>query len=131
MSAFNGRDAVRGQSMVRAADAMLRVLGGTEVVLRFATPGSGDTAVADDVPISPVVVIPLSAASPGLRLRYDFLVSATAAAELVESRAADSAEALFNSALGVLFQNRLLRIEGLAVELAGGVVCLHRITAGE
>ena len=39
MNAFNGRDAIRGQSMVRAADAMLRVLGGTEVSLRFATPG--------------------------------------------------------------------------------------------
>lgn len=122
--------AIRGQSMVRAADAMLRVLGGTEVTLRFASP-LGSDPVADEVPISPVVVIALAAPSPGLRLRYDLLVSATAAAALAEARGAESAAAMFNSALGVVFQNRLLRIEGLAVELAGGVVCLHRITAGE
>ena len=109
------------------ADAMLRVLGATEVQLRL--PGAG--GMADDVPLTPVVVLPLASGPEGLRLRYELLVSATAAAKLVELRGADSAEALFNSALGVTYRERLLRIDGVALELFGGIPCLYRLTAGE
>ena len=128
----DGRGAIRGQSFVRAADAMLRVLGATEVQLRLALPSDGGgPPVADDVPLSPVVVLPLNSGPRGLRLRYELLVSATAANKLAEERGADSPEALFNSALGVLYRNRLLRIDAVALELFGGLPCLFRLTAGE
>ena len=128
----DGRGAIRGQSFVRAADAMLRVLGATEVELRFSVPSdSGGPPVSDDVPLSPVVVLPLDSGPRSLRLRYELLVSATAANQLVQDRGAPSPEALFNAALGVIYRARLLRIDAVALELFGGIPCLFRLTAGE
>lgn len=128
----DGRGAIRGQAFVRAADAMLRVLGATEVQIRFAVPTTdGAPSIAEDVAISPVVVLPLNSGPTSLRLRYELLVSASAATQLAQDRAAESVEALFNSALGVLYRNRLLRTDAVALELFGGIPCLFRITVGE
>ncbi len=135
-----GSAAQRGSAMLRAADAMLRVLGGTGVALRLPAPSAASaTAVQlglaapqlEDVPIAPAAVLPRSASpSPG-RLRYELLVSASAAAELVEARGLDSAQDLFNAAIGVVFDGQLLRIEGLAVDIFGGVVSLYRLALTE
>ena len=140
LSGFNARQALRGQSMVRAADAMLRVLGGTEVWLRLPGPPMGEATaielglaqpVIEDVPVSPVVILPLTADPRRSRLRYDLLFSASSVNRLMDTRGFDSVEALFNGALGVIFDDKLLHVESLAAEMFGGVACLYRVTATE
>lgn len=140
MNGPGNANSARGQAMVRATDAMLRVMGGTEVWLRLPTPAAAEaTAVqlglaapqVEDVPLSPVVVLALSGDPRQQRLRYELLVSATAVSRVMEDRGFESAEVLFHSALGVLMNGQLLHVEAMAVETLGGMTSLYRLTAAE
>ena len=139
-SGFNARDALRGQSMLRAADAMLRVLGGTEVTLRLPGQPVGEaTAVelglvqplVEDVPLTPVVVLPIQTGPRRGQRRYDLLCSASAIGRLVEGRSFNSVEALFNALLGIVYAGKLLHVESLSAEEFGGVPSVYRVTANE
>jgi hypothetical protein len=134
------RELLHGQALVRAANAMLRTLGGTEVSLRLPGVPPGDaTSVqlglsaipVEDVPVSPVVILPLPADVRSGALRYELLMSASAVDALAEARGLDSAATLFNSSLGIVHGSSLLHISGLAVEVFGGIVTVYRVTAGE
>jgi hypothetical protein len=125
--------------MLRAADAMLRVLGGSDVALRLpvypaATATQVELGLAApqllDVPLAPAAVLSLAAAADA-RLRYELLVSASATDAAVEAYGLSSAQDLFNSAVGVIFNGKLLRIERLAVDIFGGIVSLYRLTLTE
>jgi hypothetical protein len=138
----------RSQAMARMAEALLRTLGGGEVVLRFARVPEGDAgqlgltdALSEDVSLSPVVVRPiparrmsesLSSAAP-LReqLTIELLFSAATVAAMVEDRQSGSAQALFDAATGVLHQGTLLRIISVECEYFGATPCLYRVRAVE
>lgn len=127
-------------ALVRAATAMLRALGGTEVALMLplvafpddtsAQLGLADPGI-DEVRICPVVVRSLSSDAKTTRMRAEFLMPSPVVWSKVESRGMESAQALFDSALGILHENRLLRIEKVESEQFGGSAYLYRVTAGE
>jgi hypothetical protein len=119
---------------------MLRSLGGEEVSLLFplsAVPddpavrlGLADPGV-EEVTLSPVVVRNLRAETKGTRMLLEFLMPASTVAAAVESRRAGSAQTFFDSAMGIAYQGRLLRIEKVSTEFFAGTAYLYRVTAGE
>lgn len=126
--------------MVRAADAMLRAVGGDEVTLVFplvslpndpsAQIGLVDPGV-QQVTFSPVAVRSLTGQRTGPRRRLEFLISSSAVSAAVVSQNAVSAEALFESALGVNYDNDLFHIEDVTTEYFAGTAYLYKVTAVE
>ncbi len=128
----------RGLALARAAEAMLRALGGEAVSLIFPMPAASDAntvglglgaLAAQDVPISPVVTRSLPPDSG--RARREFLFTASAITAQLELRAIGSAEDLFQSALGILHQGRLMHLASVTPELFGGSAYLYRVVAVE
>lgn len=125
---------------MRAADSMLRALGGTEITIMFpqltlpndpsAQLGLVDPGV-EEVEFSPVVVRILEAASTGPRRRLEFLISGATVADELSSRNVTTAEALFANALGVLYQGDLLHIENVTTEYFVEAAYLYRLLAVE
>ena len=125
---------------MRAADAMLRALGGDEVALVLPLPAQASSTnsqigLADpgvqQVPISPVVVRNLPAPASGPAQRLEFLLSASAVADAVQSQGAASAHALFDLALGIEYQGDLFHIESTTTDYFAGVAYLYRVIAVE
>jgi hypothetical protein len=129
---------ISGAAAARAADAMLRTLGGTEVTLLFAAaglPGDGvsglglvDPGVVQAM-IAPVVVVELTAENSGPRRRIEMLAGRGAMAEQVSQRNVTSAEVLFETALGLVYCGEVFHIEGFVVERIAGVAYLYRVAA--
>ncbi len=119
---------------------MLRALGGTEITIMFplvtlpndpsAQLGLVDPGV-DQVEFSPVVVRILPTSGTGPRRRLEFLVSSSAVDDELASRNMISAEGLFATALGVLYQGDLLHIENVTSEFFADSPYLCRILAVE
>jgi hypothetical protein len=131
--------AIAGTAVRRAADAMLRALGGDELSLILplpSTPSDPDSQLGLSDPgvqqltIAPIVVRNLPANS-GPSLRLEILISASAVADAVEAQGASSATDLFNSALGIQIQASLLHIEQVQTDCFAGVAYLYRVTAVE
>jgi hypothetical protein len=129
---------ISGMAAVRAADAMLRTLGGTEVMLLLAASGLPADPVAElglvdpgveQVMIAPVIVRELATDNSGPRRRIELVAGRSAMAEQVSQRNVASAEALFETALGVVYQGEMFHIEGLVVERFAGVAYLYRVVA--
>jgi hypothetical protein len=133
-------DGISGMAVVRAADSMLRALGGTEISVMFplltlpndpsAQLGLVDPGV-EEVAFSPVVVRILETASTGPRRRLEFLISGATVADELSSRNVATAEALFATALGVLYQGDLLHIENVTTEYFADAAYLCRVLAVE
>lgn len=131
---------ISGAAVVRAADSMLRALGGTEIMVIFpslilpddssAQLGLVDPGV-EEVAFSPVVVRILDTASTGPRRRLEFLISGATVSEELSSRNVATAEALFANALGVLYQGDLLHIENVTTEYFADAAYLCRVLAVE
>lgn len=131
---------ITGAAIVRAADSMLRALGGTEINVMFpslilpddpsAQLGLVDPGV-EEVIFSPVVVRILETASTGPRRRLEFLISGATVADELSSRNVATAEALFANALGVVYQGDLLHIENVTTEYFGDMAYLCRVLAVE
>jgi hypothetical protein len=127
-------------AVVRAADAMLRALGGDGVSMLFplvtmpndpsAQLGLADPGV-EEVIFSPVVVRTLVTPTTGPRRRLEFLLSGAAVAAELTSRNVASAEDLFNGALGLLYDNELFHIENFTTEYFAGTAYLYRVLAVE
>jgi len=127
-------------AVVRAADAMLRSLGGDSVSMLFplitmpndpsAQLGLADPGV-EEVIFSPVVVRTLVTPATGPRRRLEFLLSGAAVSEELTSRNVASAEALFDGALGLLYDNDLFHIENVSTEYFAGTAYLYRVLAVE
>lgn len=129
---------ISGAAAARAADAMLRTFGGTEVILFFAAAGMPADAVAglglvdpgvEQALIAPVIVREFSAENNGPRRRIELLVGQSAMAEQVSQRNVPSAEVLFETALGLVYCGEVFHIEGFVVERLGGVAYLYRVAA--
>jgi hypothetical protein len=132
---------------VRAADALLRGVGGRRVLLRVPAPGiAGDdgeqlgvaTPEFQDSPLWPVVcrrvrarMAPAGAletgAAAGRATQYELLVSATAVNALVGSLAYESAAVLFRDAFGVLVDEVLMEVESATWSEVGGAPYLYRL----
>jgi hypothetical protein len=127
-------------AVMRAADAMLQALGGDGVTILFplvampndpgAQLGLADPGV-EHVVFSPVVVRTLETAATGPRRRLEFLLSAASVAAELSERNVASAEALFNGALGLLYDNELFHIEHVMTEYFAGTAYLYRVVAVE
>lgn len=126
----------RGLALGRAAEAMLRTLGGCEVALRFpvvlATSGNARLgtapASAEDVPVSPVVVRSIKTSDKAAQL--EFVLAASTVARLVEQRGTSSEE-LFRSAAGIVYQDKLFRLTDVATDFYAGAAYLYRVSACE
>lgn len=130
--------APRNLALARAAEAMLRTLGGESVSLVFPVPIAAmgteselglNSATTEEVVLAPVVVRSLPPKEG--RARRELLFAAIAVEAQVDVRAAGSAEALFQSAVGVLHQGSLLQIESVTSEFFGGSAYLYRVVAIE
>jgi hypothetical protein len=129
---------ISGAAAVRAADAMLRTLGGTQVTLLFAgavLPAGGlsqlglvDPGVVQAT-IGPVVVRELTTQEIGPRRRIEMLAGQAAMAEQVSQRSVASADVLFETALGLVYDGEVFHIQGLVVERVAGVAYLYRVAA--
>jgi hypothetical protein len=122
----------------RAADAVLRTLGGIQVTLLFAAaalPGSGVAGLGlvdpgvEQAPIGPVIVVELTTENAGPRRRIELLAGQGALAAQVSQRNVASAEVLFETALGIVYGGEMFHIEGFVVERVGGVAYLYRVMA--
>jgi hypothetical protein len=129
---------ISGAAAARAADAMLRTLGGTEVILLFAAAGLPGGAGAQlglvdpgvvQAAIGPVIVRELTAETNGPRRRIELLAGHAAMAEQVSQRNVACAEVLFETALGLLYCGMVFHIEGCVVERLDGVAYLYRVAA--
>lgn len=130
-------ETARAQAMARITEAMLRALGAAEVTIRLplnlaqtnadlglATPGT------EDVVIKPAVLrsLPSTAKERG---RVELLVAASTVAEQAATRNAESAEALLERALGIVHNDKLLRIRSVDAHSVAEDPCFYRITAAE
>jgi hypothetical protein len=127
-------------ALVRAADAMLRALGGAEITLLFAAAtlpndpsaqlGLVDPGV-EQVNFCPVIARNLVTPNTGPRRRLEFLISASVVASEVVTRNAASAEALFDSSLGLMYDGDIFHIELVTTEYFDGMAYLYRVMAVE
>ncbi len=122
----------------RAADAVIRTLGGTEVTLLFAAAGLPGEAVAElglvdpgveQALIGPVIVREINTENNGPRRRIELLAGWSAMAEQVSQRNVASAEVLFETALGLVYGGEVFHIQGFVVERLEGVAYLYRVAA--
>jgi len=129
---------ISGCAAARAADALLRTLGGTDVILLFPAAGMPADAVAElglidpgveQASICPVIVRELTTEKNGPRRRIEMLAGRTALAEQVSQRNVASADVLFATALGIVYQGEMFHIEGFVVERFEGVAYLYRVLA--
>src|ERR1019366_3421902 len=127
-----------GSAAVRAADAMLQTLGGTEVILLFPAAGMPADGVAElglvdpgveQALIAPVIVRELTTESNGPRRRIELLAGWSAMAEQGSQRNVASAEVLFETALGLVYCGEVFHIQGFVVERLAGVAYLYRVSA--
>ncbi len=131
---------VSGNAVLRAADAMLRALGGSEIsillsAVNLADDTSAQLGIADpgveQVPLSPVVARNLPIQNNGPRRRLEFLVPASAASDAATARNFASGQALFDGCLGLLYQSELFHVEGVTTEYFAGTAYLYRVIAVE
>jgi len=140
MGSTGMRYGVSGSAVMRAAEAMLRSLGGTQVsVLLPLSALPSDSSVqlglvdpgVEEVVFSPVVVRNLPTENTGPRRRLEFLLGASAVAEAAVDRSIASGLELLEKALGVMYQGELLHIEGIVTERFGGTEYLYRVVGVE
>ena len=129
---------ISGGAAARAADAMLQTLGGTQVTLLFAAAGlpaeaGSELGLVDpgvvQALVGPVIVRELTTENNGPRRRIELVAGRTTLAEQVSQRNVASADVLFDTALGVVFEGDMFHIEGYVVERFGGVAYLYRVLA--
>lgn len=129
----------RGFAAVRAAEALLRTLGGCAISVRVPV-GIGGTgnagefglagAATEDVTLSPVVVRRTRGQVKNIRGRVELLISAASLASAKEINDAAS-EAFFDSALGVIHEGVLKCIVSFSVDDFGGMPYLYRVVVQE
>jgi len=118
-------------AMRRAADVLLRGVGGRVVMLRMpATASAGDVTEQlglavpqfQDVELAPVVL------ERGSATGRTMLVSANAVNALVGSMGYSAASVLFADAFGVLVDGVLMEVESVAETELGGAAAIYRLS---
>lgn len=124
---------------LRAADTLLRSIGGTQVLLRTPAPAVPDnngeqlglsTPQFQDSPLCPVVYRRLRSkfsAVTNAPTQYELLVSATAVNTLISTTAFDSAATLFAVAFAVVIDSVPLEIVSATTSEIGGAPYMYRL----
>lgn len=129
-----------GAGILRAADAMLKALGGETVSLvlpatAMAEDAAGQLGLVDpgvqEVGISPVVLREMTTGNIGPRRRVEFTLPASAIASQLPGLGMATAENLFNAVIGLNYGSDLFHIETVVPESYGGTVCFYVVTAVE
>jgi len=133
-----GPIAGREQVAQRAAEAMLRSLGATQITIRTALPPIDSTSNQlgqscsgfEDVCLSPVV-IRSTAIAANETVRVEVLVSATAALAAATARGIVDVATWLLEAHGLLYRSKLLHIDSVVVDHFAGSEYLYHILASE
>jgi hypothetical protein len=129
-----------GAALVRAANAMLTSLGGSDVSLLLpATTTAGDAAgqlgLVDpgvrEVIITPVVARNVQTGNLGPRRRVEFTLPASAIETQLPALGMGSANDLFNASLGLEYDGDLFHIEAVVTENFAGTAYFYVVTAVE
>lgn len=129
------------QSAQLTADALLRANGGTSVSLLM-PPATGDSTDAaqlginapdfQQLALAPAVFRRVRAAiQEGQQPQYELLISASAVLQQVSALQLTSADALFDSAAGVVINDTQFLIESRSVSESLGQVYLYRLLLRE
>lgn len=119
-------------AFIRAADAMLRALGGTSVILRIAVTGGPATGLGtappltEDIALAPAAVRALPDAG-----RVEVLLSASALRHAAQKRGLASADELLAVTLRLLHAGSEMVLDEISSETFAGVPYLYRISARE
>jgi hypothetical protein len=122
----------------RAADAMVRALGGTQITLRIADASAGDTnsqigltpPVSEDLQIYPALVRTIAPAANGSK-RIEVTLSAKAVKPLADQYGVDDIPTWLLTAEGILFRDKLMHIDTVIGDHLGGMDYLYHIMATE
>ena len=129
-----------GAGLVRAADAMLRALGGESVslllpVTAISSDAAGMLGLVDpgvqEVVISPVVARELATGNLGPRRRVEFTLPASTVVDQLPRLGLGAVEDMFNATLGLKYGNDLFHVETVVPESFGGTACLYVVIAVE
>ena len=129
-----------GAGLLRAADAMLKALGGETVSLLLpaaasASDAAGQLGLVDpgvqEVIISPVVMREMTTGNLGPRRRVEFTLPASAIANQLAALGMATGDDLFNAVIGLNYGNDLFHVENVVPESYGGTVCFYVVTAVE
>lgn len=127
-----------GVGVRRAADAMVRALGGAQITLRIAGPSAGDTnsqlglaaPMSEDLQISPAIVRTIAPAANGSK-RIEVTLSAKAVKPLADQYGVDDIPSWLLTAEGLLFRGKLMHIDTVISDHLGGMDYLYHIMATE
>ena len=131
---------ISGSALVRAANALLRALGGDTVSLLLpatatASDAAGQLGLVDpgvqEVLISPVVTRALVTGNLGPRRRIEFTLPASVIADQLPALGMGTAEELFNAVLALNYGGDLFHIETVVPENFAGTVYFYLVTAVE
>jgi len=132
MGAFSN-DISRAEAFLRAADALLRALGPSEVILVLPVLIEQNNAdlglaspVVEQVSLAPAVVRDLGS-STAARTQLEVLLAASTVNAYAESRNFDPPDAIFDAALGILHGGKLFRIERVAWDSFADTPYLYRV----
>ena len=129
-----------GAALVRAANAMLKALGGDQVSLvlpatAMASDAAGQLGLVDpgiqEVIVTPVVTRNLPTGNLGPARRIEFTLPAAVVEEQLPTLGMGSVEALFDIALGLQYDGDLFHIETVVTENFAGTAYFYVVTAVE
>jgi hypothetical protein len=130
----------KNDGALRAADALLRALGGCQVMLRMPAPA---VAGADgeqlglaqpqftDLPLGPAVIRDARLVMTEGSGKFELLLSASAVQAQVSARNLGSADVLFAMATGFLVGGEFFLITGTSFTESLGSACLYRVLLRE
>ncbi len=129
-----------GSALVRAADALLRALGGDTVSLllpatAMASDAAGQLGLVDpgvqEISVSPVVTRELVTGNLGPRRRIEFTLPASVIVDQLPALGMGTAENLFDAALGLNYGGEMFHIEKVVPENFAGTEYFYVVTAVE
>ncbi len=122
----------------RAADCMMRSLGATQVSLRVADPSSGDTnsqlgittPTVADIPLSPAVVLAVSAAHEPAT-RYEVRLSHASVQQAASMYGIDDVANWLLTAAALVYGDKVLHIDSVVADQYAGAEYLYRVFVSE
>lgn len=129
-----------GAALQRAADALLKAMGGDSVTLLVpATAMAGDAAGqlglvdpgVQEVLISPVMTREVTTGNLGPRRRVEFTLPASAIANQLAELGMATGDDLFSVVIGMTYGSSVFHIETVVPESFAGTVCFYVVTAVE
>lgn len=131
---------INAAALLRAADALLRAVGGDTVSLLLpatatATDAAGQLGLVDpgvqELLIAPVMTRPLVTGNVGPRRRIEFTLPASVISDQLPPLGMGTAEDLFNAVIALSYGGDLFHIESVVPENFAGTAYFYVVTAVE